>query len=93
FLTKDRNIVKIYNIVSNKCSDNYLIGKYFTESSSLYDYPFSSNYLNIYELRGGFSNLQKWAFSDIASKCIIFPSSQNNSFISFLLLHTRESDK
>lgn len=93
FLTKDRNVVKIYNIVSNKCDDNFLIGKYFTECSSLYDYPFSSSYLNIYELRGGFSNLQKWAFSDIATKCIIFPSSQKNIFVSFPLLHTRESDK
>ncbi|KAK4884922.1 hypothetical protein RN001_001193 [Aquatica leii] len=86
-LKNDTKIIEIHNIIQ-KNNNVIIVGKAFTEYSSLYTYPINSSDLNIYVLRKLSDVVHVWPISDIGGKCIVYHNTnEHDSFTCFPLIH------
>lgn len=84
-------VIQIENIVSNEndTKNIKIIGRYFTNICSFYNYPFESQLLNIYLVSSLSENMKSWSLSDITGKCFLMPRESN--WVSVPLFHTYSS--
>ena len=90
FLSKDRKVVRIENIVLGSDKKTHIIGKQFRVYKSLYLYPVDSQSLNIYFIENMSEFVEYWSLDDIVAKMMILPTT-DNKLVSFPILHTHES--
>ncbi|KAK4879871.1 hypothetical protein RN001_008017 [Aquatica leii] len=83
-------VVQIHNvIVGLESSEILIVGKKFSNSTSLYVYPFESEHLDIYLVSNLSDHYQIWHSKDILAKCLVFP--YKNVYASLPLIHSTSS--
>jgi hypothetical protein len=87
FLTQDKKIVKILNIIMNENSDVILICKIFDQKYELFMKPIKSSELDIYVVKNLSENFHTFNIKDIEKKMILLPSS-NNILIVLPIIHS-----
>lgn len=89
-LTKYNKVIQIQNILrSNDDNSTIIIGKQFQVYSSFYNYPFSSENLNIFKVTNLSEHVISVQFKDVIAKCMVFPQApEEDCSIVFPLLHT-----
>ncbi|CAI6370581.1 unnamed protein product [Macrosiphum euphorbiae] len=86
-LTKDNNIVKVFNIIqAGNENEAIIICKQFINPFPLFKKPIESTYLNIYVVNKLNDKLISFNIKDIKKKVCVFPSGEN--LIVFPLLHS-----
>lgn len=90
FLSKDRKVVRIENIVLELNKKTHIIGKQFLVYKSLYLYPIDSKSLNIYIIENISEYLEYWSLDDIVAKMMILPTT-DDKLVSFPILHTHKT--
>ena len=87
FLTKNGYIFKIQNIIQMPQNEVIFIGKKFIQPyRPLYEYPFSSQNLDIYVVNS-LSEITTCSLKNVVTKCMLFPLN-TNCFAAFPLLHS-----
>lgn len=80
-------LVEVHNIIKQE-SDTAIVGKQFNTYDSLYKYPLESKELNIFVASDLSDKLQIWPVNEITTKCIVFPFNNQESWVSFPIIHT-----
>lgn len=88
FLTQEKKIVKIFNIIQKKNSEEVLlICKIFDNKNELFIKPIKSSELDIYVVKNLSNNFHTLNIKDIKKKMILLPSN-NNDFIVLPIIHS-----
>lgn len=88
FLTQEKNIVKVFNIIREENSEEViLICKIFDKKNGLFIKPIKSEELDIYVVKNLSNNFHKFNIKDIKKKMILLPSN-NNDLIVLPIIHS-----
>jgi len=84
-LTKDKQVVKCLNIISND-SEIIILGKYFKSVFPFFSEPIDSSKLDIFLVENLSDNIRSWKISEISKKVMILKN--ENQFVAMPILHT-----
>lgn len=88
-MDKQYKLLQIYNILSNRNNNVWLVCKQFRSQESLYTYPLDSRELNIFIINDLMQCCITVPLNDIIAKCFVFPLDKSDSkFVSFPLLNS-----
>lgn len=89
FITKDKRVVQIENIILNSENETLLLAREFTSYDSFYYYPLDSKLLNIFVLNKLSQELDTWTLECIMAKVMLFPFNGNDGkWVCFPIIHT-----
>ncbi len=86
FITNDRRVAVLKNIVIRDNNVVLFIGNCFTVYENLYDYPINSSELGIFKVRELNLNREVFPLENILGKCWLLED--GDSFVSIPLVHT-----
>lgn len=81
-------VVQIHNIIMKFDGTIAILGKQYNSQRSLYDYPLSSELLNIFMITDPSVDIKMWSIFDIVCKYLVIPMKNTSEMAAFPIIHS-----